>query len=106
MKLMELLKSTNAKQTIELAVNKWHITATADALDYCLSNGIRESDVKSIGAKGNTLIVNTSCAEKTTEHYGCEGCCYEDNDYDQEPCKLCKYACINSNRDLYKSMWE
>lgn len=106
MKLMKLFESMDAKQTIKLTINKWHITATVDALDYCLKDNIRESEVESIGAKNNTLVIVASCAEKTTEHYGCEGCCYENNDYDQEPCKLCKHACIDSNCNLYKSIWE
>lgn len=99
MKLRELFGYTSELQNIALMVGDWRITALADALECCMNDAVMEGAVTKISTIDNALVVWVSCAEK--EHDGCNGCRYEDKDYDQEPCKRCRCMRSTSGRDLY-----
>lgn len=102
MKLKELIKLSNKEQTIHLIAYEWRITASGAALEYCANSEVLNSTIKSIAAEDAALVVVcASCAEK--EHYGCAGCRHEDKDFDQEPCKRCRYSGVGENEcDLYE----
>lgn len=100
MKLKELLGYTGEWQTIELIIKKWNITAQAYALECCLNDEALEGTITGINADDDTLVV---CASTEKEHDGCAGCRHEDKDFDQEPCKRCRYSGVGKDEcDLYE----
>lgn len=88
MKLKELFKLTGEKQTIRLIIDKWRITASADALECCANDEVLEGTITGINADDDTLVVCASCVEK--EHDGCEGCRHEYLSEGDDPCASCK----------------
>lgn len=100
MKLKELIKLSNEKQTIHLIVDEWRITASGYALEYCANSEVLNSTITSIAAEDAALVV--VCASCAEEHDGCEGCRYEDRDFEEEPCRRCVGNVGEPAPDLYK----
>lgn len=88
MKLKELIKLSNKKQTIHLIADEWRITASGDALEYCANNEVLNSTITSIAAEDAALVV--VCASCAEEHDGCGECRYYNLEEDDEPCASCK----------------
>lgn len=64
MKLKELIKLSNEKQTIHLIVDEWRITASVDALECCANDEVLNSTITSIAAEDAALVVVCAlCAE-------------------------------------------
>lgn len=64
MKLKELIKLSNEKQTIHLIVDEWRITASGYALEYCANSEVLNSTITSIAAEDAALVVVCAlCAE-------------------------------------------
>lgn len=88
MKLKELIKLSNKKQTIHLIAYEWRITASGDALEYCANSEVLNSTITSIAAEDAALVV--VCASCAEEHDGCAGCRYDNQKENDEPCASCK----------------
>ena len=67
MKLSELFGYIGEGQTIELIIEKWSITAPADALECCLNDDVLEGTITGISADDDTLVVCVSCAKTMTK---------------------------------------
>ena len=63
MKLKELFKLTGEEQTITVAIDDWHITAPATAMECCLNDEILDNTITSINAEGSALVVSVDCED-------------------------------------------
>lgn len=63
MKLKELFKLTGEGQTIRLIVDKWRITASADALECCANDDVLNGTITGINAEGSDLVVCVDCED-------------------------------------------
>ena len=112
MKLKELIKLFEERQTICLIIDGWSITIPKEALEYYANDRVLNSTVMKIqwnlapaqlidndkalngtvmkiAAENVTpIVVCASCAKK--EHNGCEGCRHFDLEENDEPCASCK----------------
>lgn len=61
MKLKELFKLTGEEQTITMAIEDWHITAPATAMECCLNDDVLEGTITGINADGSDLVVSVDC---------------------------------------------
>lgn len=124
MKLKELIKLFEEKQTICLIIDGWSITILREALEYCANDNVLNSTVMKIqwnlapaqlidNDKALNGTVMKIAAENVTpivvcaslvdyEHDGCEGCQYENFDSRSEPCNQCRCCTGEPARDLYR----
>lgn len=124
MKLKELIKLFEEKQTICLIIDGWSITIPKEALEYCVNDKVLNGTVMKIqwnltpaqlidndkalngtvtkiAAEDDTpIVVCASLADY--EHDGCEGCQYENFDSRSEPCNQCRCCTGEPARDLYR----
>ena len=63
MKLKELFKLTGEEQTITVAIDDWHITAPATALECCTNDEVLNGTITSINADGIDLVVSVDCED-------------------------------------------
>ena len=89
MKLKELIKLFEERQTICLIIDGWSITILKEALEYCANDKVLNGTVTKIAAEDDTpIVVCASLADY--EHDGCEGCRHFDLEENDEPCASCK----------------
>ena len=124
MKLKELIKLFEEKQTICLIIDGWSITILREALEYCANDKVLNGTVMKIqwnlapaqlidndkalngtvmkieAENATPIVVCTSLADY--EHDGCEGCQYENFDFTSEPCSRCRCCTGEPAHDLYK----
>ena len=124
MKLKELIKLFEERQTICLIIDGWSITIPKEALEYYANDRVLNSTVMKIqwnlapaqlidndkalngtvtkiAAEDATPIV--VCASRADyEHDGCEGCQYENFDFISEPCNRCRCCTGEPANDLYR----
>ena len=63
MKLKELFGFTGEGQVIRLQIERWCITAEADALECCLNDEVLNGTITSINAEGSDLVVGVDCED-------------------------------------------
>ena len=101
MKLKELIKLFEERQTICLIIDGWSITILKEALEYCANDKVLNGTVMKIAAEDATPIV--VCASSADyEHDGCDGCQYENFDFTSEPCNRCRCCTGEPANDLYR----
>ena len=124
MKLKELIKLFEERQTICLIIDGWSITIPKEALEYYANDRVLNSTVMKIqwnlapaqpidNDKALNGTVMKIAAENVTpivvcasladyEHDGCEGCQYENFDSRSEPCNRCRCCTGEPANDLYR----
>ena len=124
MKLKELIKLFEERQTICLIIDGWSITIPKEALEYYANDRVLNSTVMKIqwnlapaqlidNDKALNGTVMKIAAEDATpivvcasladyEHDGCDGCQYENFDFKSEPCNRCRCCTGEPANDLYR----
>ena len=124
MKLKELIKLFEEKQTICLIIDGWSITIPREALEYCANDRVLNSTVMKIQwnlapaqlidndkalngtvmkiADENVTPIIVCASYANEEHYECYGCRYEYKDFSEEPCRRCVGNADEPARDLYR----
>ena len=124
MKLKELIKLFEERQTICLIIDGWSITIPKEALEYYANDRVLNSTVMKIqwnlapaqlidNDKALNGTVMKIAAEDATpivvcasladyEHDGCDGCQYENFDSRSEPCNRCRCCTGEPANDLYR----